>query len=328
MALVNIDNEKLKKLNLALLVFLTLIALVFSILMPGIGIVGAALVPLPATLLLLGGRIRDSIICSVLGIILLSLMDYIMAVVLMIVVIAIAFNYRNTVENNKSVLKTISVIFGIFCAAVFLYIALFSAINRVNYIGQALTGFNEYVDGLAADPMLSGYSSLIAVDSAQLDILVKQIQDIMRFIPRILPGVGVVSLALISMLNYIFSFQFFKRYRIELRPLRSFIKWDLPWYFCWGMIIGLVLLLVPSMGGSMDRVLDTISYNLLIIFGALYLVLGISVLAGLFVKFKLSFILRIVILALLGFFIGFTIFLVPLMGLIDIWANFRKLKRA
>ncbi|MBN2073896.1 MAG: DUF2232 domain-containing protein [Actinobacteria bacterium] len=321
------DNEKLRRLNTALLIFLTFIALVFSLIVPGIGIAGAALMPVPATLLLLGGRVRDSILCAVLSIALLAILDYILAILVIAAVIAVAFNYKDTTGHDRNIMKTVSVNFGIFFAVVLLYIILFSAIHRINYISQALGTFNSYIDSLPADPLVSAYSSLAAVDREQLDLLIKQVQDMMRMMPNILPGIGIVSFALISMLNYIFSFEIFKRYRIEIRPFKSFSDWELPWYFCWGIIFGLVLLLIPSTGGSIDRLIDIISYNLLIIFGAIYLVLGISVLTGLFKRLKLSLLWRVVIFAVLGFFTGFAVILIPIMGLIDIWANFRRLKR-
>jgi len=70
-----------------------------------------------------------------------------------------------------------------------------------------------------------------------------------------------------------------------------------------------------------------LGFNLVIIFGALYTVLGISVLWGIFIRFKLALVVRIIITAFLLFFFGIALIVVPLIGLIDIWVNFRKLKR-
>jgi len=156
----------------------------------------------------------------------------------------------------------------------------------------------------------------------------------LKFIPRVLPGILVVSFGMISGLNYVFSVRIFKRYQIELKALAPFIKWDLPWYYVWGIIIGLVLVLVPEMGSAVDgsaltvnAVIDIVGYNLIIIFGFLYIALGISVLFGIFTRFKVGIVWRILIFASLWFFFGFALIVFPLLGLIDIWANLRKLKR-
>ncbi|MCJ7666272.1 MAG: YybS family protein, partial [Actinobacteria bacterium] len=161
-----------------------------------------------------------------------------------------------------------------------------------------------------------------------------QMQGVLRFIPRILPGILVVSFAIISGLNYSLSVWFFKRYQIEIRPIPAFIKWDIPWYYVWGIIIGLVLVLIPDMGGTagagtgtVNIAVDIIGYNLIIIFGSLYLVLGVSVLFGIFARFKVGFIWKILVFAFLLLFFGFAFIVFPLLGLIDIWANFRRLKR-
>jgi len=92
--------------------------------------------------------------------------------------------------------------------------------------------------------------------------------------------------------------------------------------------------LIPDIGssidggsGAIDIAIDILGYNLIIIFGMLYTVLGISVLWGIFVRFKTRFIIKVMIGIFLLFFFGFALIIFPVLGLIDIWANFRKLKR-
>jgi hypothetical protein len=82
-------------------------------------------------------------------------------------------------------------------------------------------------------------------------------------------------------------------------------------------------------GGTLtvNAVIDIVGYNLIIIFGFLYLVLGISVLFGIFTRLKVGIVWRILIFASLWFFFGFALIVFPLLGLIDIWADLRKLKK-
>ena len=70
-----------------------------------------------------------------------------------------------------------------------------------------------------------------------------------------------------------------------------------------------------------------VGFNLIIMSGALYSILGISVLWGIFGRFKLGLLIKVIIIAFLLFFFIVALFIFPLLGLIDIWANFRKLKR-
>ncbi len=60
----NLSRIKTKKLNLGLLILFTFLALVFSFFVPGFGLLGVALLPIPTVLLVMMGRIRDGIICA------------------------------------------------------------------------------------------------------------------------------------------------------------------------------------------------------------------------------------------------------------------------
>jgi hypothetical protein len=56
------------------------------------------------------------------------------------------------------------------------------------------------------------------------------------------------------------------------------------------------------------------------------MVLGTAVLWGVFEKFNVRVLIRVIIILVMFFLLGFGVFL-PLLGLIDIWANLRKLAR-
>lgn len=323
----NLKNIKIERLNLALLTLFTFLSLVFTIFVPFLGIVGLALVPVPATLLILCGRIRDGTICVVIACIVLIILDYIIVPVAVILIIAVSFIYRNSISKDKSKLFTVSGIFLVFCGAALLYIILVSAIGRINFVSELFNSYNSYIDGMSANQFISGYASLLSVDQSQFDLILKQTQNILRFIPYIAPGILIVSFVIVSVINYVATSAVLRRYNINIKPFLSFNELDLPWYYCWGAILGLVLVLVPSTGQNFDKLVDIIGFNLIIIFGLLYLVLGISVLWGILEKFKVPFIWRISIFIILGLFFGFAILILPFLGLIDIWVNFRRLKR-
>lgn len=323
----NLKNIKIERLNLALLTLFTFLSLFFAAFIPFFGIIGVALVPVPATLLVLCGRIRDGIICAVIACLILIYPDYILAPVAAVLIIVVSFIYRNSISKDKSKLFTISGIFLVFCGAALLYIILVSAIGRINFVSELFSRYNSYIDGMPTNQFISGYASLLSIDQSQFDLILKQTQNILRFIPYIAPGILIVSFVIVSVINYAATSAVLRRYNINIKPFLSFNKLDLPWYYCWGAILGLVLVLVPSTGQNFDKLVNIIGFNLIIIFGLLYLVLGISVLWGILERFKVPFIWRISIFIMLGLFLGFAILILPFLGLIDIWVNFRRLKR-
>lgn len=330
----NLSGVKIEKFNLAIFMLFTFLALICAVLVPGFGLIGAALLPIPAALLIIVGRIRDGIICAVVSCLVLFLLNYVLAIIVIVFIISVAFSQRYAAEKKWSAGKTIMTVFLIFLGGACLYVLLYFIFYGPTFFTEIAEGYDTYIEGIYDDPIISEYARLMMIDSSQMDVTISQTQALLRFVPRILPGVLLVSFSIISLVNYLFSFMIFKKYRIEIKPFMPFIKWDLSWYFVWGIITGLVLVLIPDVGSSIDGgssainiAGDILGYNLIIIFGMLYAVLGVSVLGGIFVRFKIGLTIKVMIGILLLFFFGLALIIFPALGLIDIWANFRKLKR-
>jgi uncharacterized protein YybS (DUF2232 family) len=111
-----------------------------------------------------------------------------------------------------------------------------------------------------------------------------------------------------------------------LKELPLFKTWDIPWYYVIGLIIGLILVIIPDFNKSYDFVFDVVGINLLVVFGILYTIIGFAVLWGIFDRFKMPVSWRVLIIILVSFFSMFLI-IIPILGIIDIWLNFRKLER-
>lgn len=330
----NLSGIKTKKYNLGLFILLTFLALIGTLVIPGLGLLGAALLPVPVSLLVIRGRIRDGIICAVVSCLVLFLFGYILPPVMMYLIIAIAFAHRHAVEKKLPAWRTVLTVFTVFAGAIILYLLLYVIFFGAGSISEIASAYNSYIDDMPQDPIFSSYAGLLMIQGPDLDAVISQTQSLLRFLPKILPGIFAVSFALISSVNYLFSSNIYKRNQIQIAPFRPFMTWDLPWYYVWGIIAGLVLVLIPQLGSTIDgspalidNAVDVLGFNLVIIFGALYTALGTSVLWGIFDRFKLVLMIRIIIIGFLWFFFGIALIILPLMGLIDIWANFRRLKR-
>lgn len=323
----NLSGVKKEKFNLVLFILLTFMALLVAMLIPGVGLIGAALLPVPVSLLIISGRVRDGVICAAAACLVLFLFNYVLASVAIIFIISIAFSQRHAIEEKQPAGKTVLMILFIFlggaCLLALLYLLIY---GPVFFTGMADT-YNGYIEEIYNDPLISEYARIMAIDSTQLNAAISQTQAMLRFMPGILPGLLIVSFSIISLANYLFSTMIFKRYQIKIKPFIPFIKWDLSWYFVWGIIVGIVLVLIPETGGAIDIATDMIGYNLIIIFGTIYAVLGGAVLWGLFKRFKTGLMMKVIIGIFLLFFFGFALIIFPALGLIDIWANFRRLKR-
>jgi len=325
----NLSGIKGKKYNLGILILLTFLALLFSMFIPVLGILGAAIMPLPSSLLIVRGRIRDGFICAAVSSIVMLLMGYIMPPVVMAIIIAVAFIHRYAIEKEWQPARTIVVVFAVFIAAIVVYLLLYRVVYGPGLFSEWSSEYNAFVEGLSEDAVLSGYASLMGASKTEMKQVIVQMQPALEFMPKLLPGIMVVSLAVISIVNFLASSKIYRSDRVDMIPMKPFKAWDLPWHFVWGFMVGLALILVPELGSPaiIDSTVDIVGFNLLIIFGTLYAVLGFSVMWGIFVRYKVALFLRIMILAILVLFPLAVIF-IPFLGIADIWVNFRKLERA
>jgi uncharacterized protein YybS (DUF2232 family) len=324
----NLEKTEINRINLALFVLYTVLSLAVAVFVPLFGIAGIIMLPVPATILIAGGRIRDGIICAGVACIALIFLDFSLMPVIAILIIAISFIYKNSVSKDRSKLFAAGSIFLVFCVVIVLYILISSLVYRVNFIDEFIKGYNTSIDLIFESEFFLSYSGLFSIDESQLKSMLEQLRSILEYMVYIVPGFLIFLCSFISVINYIVTYKAFLKYGINnLEPLKSFKDWDIPWYYCWTVIAGLILILVPFGGQSLNGIADIIGFNLLVIFGSLYLILGISVIWGLMEKYKMPLIWRVCIFIFMVLFSGFTMFVLPFMGLIDIWVNFRKLER-
>jgi uncharacterized protein YybS (DUF2232 family) len=325
----NLNNENVdtKKANLLLMVFFTAITLAAMIFVPFVSFAGLAFIPVPATLLFISNRYRDAIICAIAGVLILFVFNYVLAIILLVMISAVAINYKYIISRNKKLSYRLLSVFASFVISLLLFLLIDSLILKQNMVKAMLATYRGYVDNIGQDPLLKDYQSLFFSDSAQLNEVIGQTQGFLKYLPVLIPGLAAVFFGISAVLNYCFSFMILKKYNIKLEAMPPFKDWDLNWNFCWGVIAGIILLIIPKFNPLYDGILDAIGYNIIIVFGLLYLVLGTAVLWGLFDKFKVRVSIRVVIIVVMFLLFGFGAVL-PVVGLIDIWANFRKLVRS
>jgi hypothetical protein len=137
------------------------------------------------------------------------------------------------------------------------------------------------------------------------------------FLLRSYPALIFLSILLVALINY-----YLARY---LRGLNNpearredlpFSSWSIPEQWIWGFILSLFLYLLPE---PYKRT----GLNLLLVFGGLYLSQGMAISSSLFQRWRVSSPFK-VLLYLLFFSQPFLLLLLALMGLSDVWLNFRK----
>ena len=135
---------------------------------------------------------------------------------------------------------------------------------------------------------------------------------------RMLPGAAFVSALLITWLNALVARRFCGVRGLPLPEWPQWSHWKAPELLVWPTIVAGTLLLLPSMG------IGLIAANLLLGLSAVYLLQGLAIAVFYLHHWHVPRLLRAIIYALL-LLQQFATLLLILLGLFDMWFNFRRL---
>lgn len=179
------------------------------------------------------------------------------------------------------------------------------------------------------DILISLDQGLVAAKSTILDsselpgehalVLENAISKLRDLIPRILPGLLMVTMLSVVYVTMVIGQWLLRRKDQALSPWPPFAEWRLPDQLVTAIIAGGIFLLLP--GG----LLNDVGLNLIFLVGILYFFQGLSVITALLARWKAP--LWILIFSLFFFQVYGIIFLAVL-GITDVWVDFRKSRTA
>ena len=147
-----------------------------------------------------------------------------------------------------------------------------------------------------------------------LEITVERLRSV---IPGIMPGLLLLTMVNTVFFNMALGQYLLRRKKQELSPWPPFAEWRLPEQLVGLVIVSGICILIP--GGF----LRDIGFNIGLLSGTLYLFQGLAVLITLLNKWQVPLSVRILIF-LLVIFQAFGIIILIILGLADVWADFRK----
>ena len=144
------------------------------------------------------------------------------------------------------------------------------------------------------------------------------LQQVIHFYGLIIPALSaIVALAEYGLVFYSVSRWFRDEGRIP------FTRWRLPWYAVWGGILGIVFYLLGDQFSW--AVLSGLGINLMVVYGALTLVLGVSVYLYLLQSPKIPRVLKFTLILTSFVYFFFSLVSIMMFGLFDLVFNFRRL---
>lgn len=198
--------------------------------------------------------------------------------------------------------------------------AILAVIPTLSFLGQ---GFDSKTASDIISLAVQQYkaSGLLAVIQQQGISEVQfrdSLQQVIHFYGLIIPALSaIVALAEYGLVFYSVSRWFRDEGRIP------FTRWRLPWYAVWGGILGIVFYLLGDQFSW--AVLSGLGINLMVVYGALTLVLGISVYLYLLQSPKIPRVLKFTLILTSFVYFFFSLVSIMMFGLFDLVFNFRRL---
>ena len=162
--------------------------------------------------------------------------------------------------------------------------------------------------------------SQLSGSSEQTELLRRNAGDIIKFLTNLFPALVLVGTTFFVWLNVLLGSLLFQRNGMWYPDFGDLSRWKIPDKVVWFVIVSGILVLLPV------RVIKIVGLNILIILLFFYLLQGLSIINFYFNKKNMPVFVRVLCYALIFVQQVFLLLVVGL-GLIDVWADFRKLEK-
>lgn len=149
-----------------------------------------------------------------------------------------------------------------------------------------------------------------------LQFLKEGLQQVGDIFGRIYPAMLLVSLAAVAGINLLILRRFREGLTVKL-PDTPFSSFKNPEYLVWGLIAAGFALLIDN------GVVQAVALNVVVVTGFLYVMQGLAVVAHFFASYRVPAFFKIFFYVLL-LLQAYLVLAVALLGLFDLWANFRR----
>lgn len=226
--------------------------------------------------------------------------------------VPVGFILAGSVKKKESpILSALKAALFVTAAWSLLAIAVGSA-HHVSLYGEIL---NNIDIGLLA--AFENYKLSAELPPATLVEIEAAFTELRLLIPKIFPGMLLMVIAFTVWANLVSGDWLLKRKSPTLSSWESFRHWRLPEQLVWGVIISGLLLFMP---GSL---LSSIGLNVLMVLGLIYFFQGLAVMTFLLGKWAFPVPVKVFLYVLLVVQ-AYGMLLIAVLGLADVWLEFRK----
>jgi len=191
--------------------------------------------------------------------------------------------------------------------------ALISGVGSIKSISEMFKEISE---------MQLSMSRTLGMGDQELEKMRTTLESTMEIATMIIPSEIMMSSVFLAYINYVLTIQVLKRIGYKVEPLKPFKEFSLPKSILMGTSIIAVLSIFMKYVPGIDY--NTLVANVFVVFQFIYLLQGLAVVIYFMAKINLGKALRTVLIVFL-FFNQMGLFIIAVVGFIDIIVNFRKI---
>lgn len=196
------------------------------------------------------------------------------------------------------------------------------------YAGYIVTGINDLAlfeqMKESIDPVIQMLREFGYFNNPQMDeetirqLLTRAVDNALLLIPAVFVIYGMF----VAVVNYLVSQKVLAKMGVQVQALPPFTHWRLPWWTVYGFILGYGL----NLFGKLREIEPAayIGYNIISVFGIIFLVLGLSLVLFLQERFLPGKMYRAVVIITILLFYPMLSLLLMLIGLVDLLFNYRS----
>jgi len=199
--------------------------------------------------------------------------------------------------------------------------AILGAIPTISFMAQGFSAstasdiINTTVQQYQASGLLAAMQQQGITEVQLRDLL----QQLIQIYALILPSFA----ALVALIEFGFVFYFVRIWVNDDQERVPFSRWRLPWYAVLGAVLGIAFYLLGDQFSW--TVLRVLGINLMVVYGALTLVLGVSVFVYLLKSPRIPRFLKFMLIIASFIYLFFSVVSLIMFGLFDLVFNFRHL---
>ncbi len=220
------------------------------------------------------------------------------------------------IKNKVAVNKSMAVLFfwALIIAALNLF---FSFVVNGAGISQVTEEFR-----VTMEQMSKFYNQNGLLNEADRQEYLALTEQIAYFVQTFLPGSMAVWNIMMTMVTYFIARHWMNRMGFTVPDNFYFTKWQLPWYSIWIIIIGLALTIV---GDELTwQLIEITGKNILYIASFIFFILGIAVIIHYIQLWRISKIVKSIVIVVLLFYLPITVVMALVVGIIDSVVNLRR----